>query len=104
MMLIPEDEFKNIPKKIKYEFIDAIASSFPLHDKGLLGSLRLANIHKSLVLRKFEKYVASYVVAGSLVRGTADKTSDVDTFVIIDDTDVKRMSRIELIEKLRGKI
>ncbi len=136
VMLIPEDEFKNIPKKIKpeilklvkeskqelwvhiktevdlwnygldskFEFVDAIASSFPLHDKGLLGSMRLANIHKTLVLRKFEKYVASYVVGGSLVRGTADKTSDVDTFVIIDDTDVKRMPRLQLLEKLRGMI
>ncbi len=136
MMLIPEEQFKNIPKKIKpevlklaketkqelwmhikteidlwnygldskYEFLDAIASSFPLYDKGLLGSLRLANIHKSLVLRKFEKYVASYVVGGSLVRGTAGKDSDVDTFVIIDDTDVKRMPRMQLLEKLRGMI
>ncbi len=136
IMLIPEDQFKNISKKIKpevlklaketkqelwihikteidlwnygldskYEFVDAISSSFPLYDKGLLGSLRLANIHKSLVLRKFEKYVASYVVGGSLVRGTADKTSDVDTFVIIDDTDVKRMPRLQLLEKLRGMI
>src|SRR3989338_7613965 len=88
----------------KFEFIDAISSSFPLHDKGLLGSMRIANIHKTLVLRKFEKYVASYVVGGSLVRGTADKTSDVDTFVIIDDTDVKRMPRLQLLEKLRGMI
>lgn len=135
-MLIPEDQFKNIPKKIKpevlkivaetkqnvwvhiktevdlwnygldskYEFVDAIANSFPLYDKGLLGTLRLANIHKSLVLRKFEKYVASYVVGGSLVRGTAGKDSDVDTFVIIDDTDVKRMPRVQLLEKLRGMI
>ena len=136
IMLIPEDHFKEIPKKIKpeilklikeskqelwvhiktevdlwnygldskFEFVDAISSSFPLHDKGLLGSMRLANIHKTLVLRKFEKYVASYVVGGSLVRGTADKTSDVDTFVIIDDTDVKRMPRLQLLEKLRGMI
>ncbi len=136
MMLIPEDQFKNIPKKIKpevlkiiaetkqnvlvhikteidlwnygldskYEFIDAIANSFPVYDKGLLGNLRLANIHKSLVLRKFEKYVASYVIGGSLVRGTANKDSDVDTFVIIDDTDVKRMPRMHLLEKLRGMI
>lgn len=135
-MLIPEDQFKEIPKKIKpevlklikeskqelwvhiktevdlwnygldskFDFIDAISSSFPLHDKGLLGSMRLANIHKTLVLRKFEKYVASYVVGGSLVRGTAGKDSDVDTFVIIDDTDVKRMPRLQLLEKLRGMI
>jgi predicted nucleotidyltransferase len=135
-MLIPEKEFKNIPKKIKpevlklvkeskqelwvhiktevdmwnygldskYEFVDAIGGSFPLYDKGILGSIRLANIHKNLVMRKFEKYVASYVIAGSLITGTAGKDSDVDTYVIIDDTDVKRMPRMQLLDKLRGMI
>ncbi|MDP3882079.1 MAG: nucleotidyltransferase domain-containing protein [Nanoarchaeota archaeon] len=88
----------------KFEFIDAISGCFPLHDNGFLGALRVANIHKSLVLRKFEKYVASYFIAGSLVRGTAGKDSDVDVFVVIDDTDVKRMPRLELLEKLRGII
>lgn len=136
MMVIPEDEFKNIPKKIKPEvikliqeskqnlwlhiktpvdvwnygldskpeFMDAVGQSFPLHDTGFLGALRVASIHKSLVLRKFDKYVASYVIGGSIVRGTADKDSDVDTFVVIDDTDVKRMPRLQLLEKLRGMI
>ncbi len=136
MFIIPEDEYKNIAKKIKpgilelvkegkhnvwvhiktpvdvwnygmdskFEFLDAIAASYPLHDKGFLGTLRLANIHKTLVLRKFEKYVATYAVGGSLVRGTADKDSDVDTFVVIDDTDVKKMPRLQLLERLRGYI
>jgi len=88
----------------KFSFIDAISASIPLHDTGFLGSLRVANIHKSLVLNRFDRYIASYVIAGSLVRGTADETSDVDVFVVIDDTDVKRMSRIELLERLRGII
>jgi predicted nucleotidyltransferase len=88
----------------KYALVEAISMSFPLHDKGILGALRVASIHKSLVLRKFEKYVVSYVIAGSLVRGTAEKTSDVDIYVVIDDTDVKRMSRFELKEKLRAII
>ena len=140
IMIIPEEQFKNLQKiktdvvsfvkesgenlwvhiktsevdlwnyglDSKFEFIDAIASSFPLHDSGFLGSLRVASIHKNLVLNWLNvgrvRYVATYAIGGSLVRGTADKTSDVDTFVIIDDTDVKRMSRIELLEKLRGKI
>lgn len=86
----------------KFEFIDAISASLPIHDNGFLGALRVANIHKSLLLRKFEKYVTSYVIAGSLVRGTAGKDSDVDVFVVIDDTDVKRMSRVELLDKLKG--
>ena len=135
LMLIPEDNYKEIPKikpevvKIvkeakenlwvhiktpvdvwnygldsKFEFIDAISASLPIHDTGFLGALRVANIHKSLLLRKFEKYVTSYVIGGSLVRGTAGKDSDVDVFVVIDDTDVKRMSRMELLDKLRGII
>lgn len=88
----------------KYDLVEAIGMSFPLYDKGLLGALRVAQIHKSLVLRKFEKYVSSYVIGGSLVRGETKKTSDVDVFVIIDDTDVKRMPRLELKEKLRAII
>lgn len=85
----------------KFELINAIAMAFPLYDKGILGALRVAEIHKSLVLQKFEKYVVSYVVAGSLVRGEAIKTSDVDVFIIINDTDVKRMPGLELKERLR---
>ena len=88
----------------KFEIIEAIGMAYPLFDKGILGALRVAQIHKSLVLKKFEKYVYSYVIGGSLVRGTAGGDSDVDTFVIIDDTDVKRMSRFELKEKLRAII
>jgi len=132
MIIIPEEEYKNIPKikpeiiklvketkenfwvniktpvdlwnyglDSKFEFLDAISAAFPVYDNGFLGALRVANIHKSLVLRKFEKYVTTYVIAGSLVRGTATKDSDVDAFVVIDDTDVKRMLHVELLEKLR---
>jgi predicted nucleotidyltransferase/uncharacterized protein (UPF0332 family) len=88
----------------KFELSGSIAMSYPLHDTGILGALRVAEIHKSLVLQKFEKYVVSYVVAGSLVRGEAVPTSDVDVFIIINDTDVKRMPRLELKERLRAII
>ncbi|MCK9595902.1 nucleotidyltransferase domain-containing protein [Candidatus Pacearchaeota archaeon] len=88
----------------KFELVTAIAMSYPLHDTGVLGALRVAEIHKSLVLQKFEKYVVSYVIAGSLVRGEAIPTSDVDVFIIINDTDVKRMPRLELKERLRSII
>ncbi|MCH8945697.1 MAG: nucleotidyltransferase domain-containing protein [Nanoarchaeota archaeon] len=88
----------------KFDLMGAISMSYPLYDKGILGALRVTEIHKSLVLRKFEKYVVSYVLGGSLVRGEAIKTSDVDVFIIINDTDVRRMSRLELKERLRGII
>ena len=88
----------------KFDLVSAIGMSFPLHDKGILSSLRVAEIHKSLVLQKFDKYVVSYVIAGSLVRGDVTKESDVDSFIIINDTDVKRMPRLELKERLKGMI
>ena len=88
----------------KYDISEAIGMSYPLHDKGILGAFRISSIHKSLCLRKFEKYIYSYVVFGSLIRGEAKENSDIDVFIIIDDTDVKRMSRLELKEKLRGII
>ncbi len=88
----------------KFELVSAIAMSFPIYDKGLLQGLRVTEIHKSMVLQKFEKYVVSYVIGGSFVRGDVVATSDVDVFVIINDTDVKRMPRLELLERLRSII
>ena len=102
-ILTPID-FWNLGLDSKFEVMEALAMSYPILDKGFLGSIRVAQIHKSLVLKKFEKYVTSYVVGGSLTRGETVKTSDIDVFIVIDDTDVKRMPRMELKEKLRGII
>ncbi len=88
----------------KFDLMSAISMSFPLYDKGFLKALRVAEVHKSLVLQRFEKFVVSYVIGGSLVRGDAIKTSDVDSFIIINDTDVKKMPRLELKERLRSII
>jgi predicted nucleotidyltransferase/uncharacterized protein (UPF0332 family) len=88
----------------KQEMLEAVSMSLPIFDKGILGALRVSSIHKSLCLKKFEKYIVSYVIAGSIVRGDATKTSDIDVFIVVDDTDVKRMSRAELRDKLRGII
>ena len=88
----------------KNEMIDAIAASMPIHDKGILGALKVSNLHKIMCLKKFENYIVSYVIAGSITRSEATKTSDVDVYIIVDDTDVKRISRIELREKLKNII
>jgi len=88
----------------KYEMLQMIAMSAPVYDTGMLSAIKLAEIHKSMVLKKFERYIVSYVLAGSLVQGKATKDSDVDVFVVIDDTDVKRMTRAELKDKLRAII
>jgi uncharacterized protein (UPF0332 family)/predicted nucleotidyltransferase len=76
----------------------------PVYDKGMLAAVKIAEIHKSMVLKKFEKYIVSYVLSGSLVRGTATAKSDIDVMIIIDDTDVKKMTRAELKDKLRAII
>ena len=88
----------------KYEILQMIALSAPVHDTGMLSAIKIAEIHKDMVLKKFEKYIVSYVLAGSLVQGKATPKSDIDVFIVIDDTDVKKMTRAELKDKLRAII
>ena len=88
----------------KYKVVRRIALSAPIYDpKDLLAALRISEVHRFLTIRKFEKYVVSYVAAGSLFRGDK-KSNDIDVYVIVDDTDVKKMSRLELKDKLRAII
>ncbi len=88
----------------KYDLLQLIAMSAPVFDRGMLAAIKIAEIHKTMVLKKFEKYIVSYVLAGSLVQGKATPESDIDVFMVIDDTDVKKMTRAELKDKLRAII
>ncbi len=88
----------------KSELLQLIAISAPVYDTGMMSAIKIAEIHKTMVLKKFEKYIVSYVLAGSLVQGRATPESDIDVFVVIDDTDVKKMTRAELKDKLRAII
>lgn len=88
----------------KFDLVQMIAMSAPVYDTGMLAAIKIAEIHKSMVIKKFEKYIVSYVLSGSLVRGQATATSDIDVFIVIDDTDVKKMTRAELKDKLRAII
>ena len=88
----------------KYDTLQLIAMSAIVYDTGMLSAIKITEIHKSMVLKKFEKYIVSYGLAGSLTQGRATPESDVDVFVVIDDTDVKKMTRVELRDKLRAII
>jgi uncharacterized protein (UPF0332 family)/predicted nucleotidyltransferase len=88
----------------KYDMLQLIAMGAPIYDTGMLSAIKIAEIHKTMVLKKFEKYIVSYVLAGSLTQGKATKTSDIDVWIVIDDTDVKKMTRVELKDKLRAII
>ncbi len=88
----------------KYELLQLMALSAPIHDTGMLQAIKIAEVHKTMVLKKFEKYIVSYVLAGSIVQGKSTPTSDIDVWIVIDDTDVKKMTRAELKDKLRAII
>ncbi len=88
----------------KYDLLQTIALSAPVYDTGMLAAIKISEIHKSMVLKKFERYIVSYVLAGSLTQGRATHKSDIDVWIVIDDTDVKKMTRAELKDKLRAII
>ena len=88
----------------KFDLLRSIAYSTPFFDKGMLAAVKIAEIHKEMVLKKFERYIVSYVLAGSLIQGRSTSKSDIDVFIVVDDTDVKRMTRAELKDKLRAII
>ena len=87
-----------------YELLQMVAISSIVYDKGVLEATKVAEVHKSLVLKKFDKYIVAYVCAGGIFRGQGHEKSDVDAFIVIDDTDVKKMTRFELQDKLRAII
>ncbi|NQU78596.1 nucleotidyltransferase domain-containing protein [Candidatus Woesearchaeota archaeon] len=88
----------------KHDLLQLFAMSAPVFDRGMVSALKIGEIHKSMILKKFEKYIVSYVLFGSLTRGQATSKSDIDVAIIVDDTDVKKMTRAELKDKLRAII
>ncbi|MEM4245044.1 MAG: hypothetical protein QXR60_02470 [Candidatus Nanoarchaeia archaeon] len=101
--LLLNSDLKEMCYDGKYDVLDLIAAGALVFDKGMLAALKAAEVHKDMAIKKFEKYVVSYVAAGSLFRGDSNP-NDIDVYIIIDDTDVKKMSRAELKDKLRAII
>ena len=88
----------------KYEILEMISTGATLFDpKEFLAAVKISELHKNMVLKKFDKYIVSYVAVGSLFRGDA-KSFDIDVAIVIDDTDVKKMTRVELKDKLMAII
>ncbi|MEM1684166.1 MAG: nucleotidyltransferase domain-containing protein [Nanopusillaceae archaeon] len=84
----------------RFDLLDLIASGEVIYDKGILEIFKLVVLHKNLLIETFSKYVVAYALAGSQVKGRNVETSDVDVYVIIDDTDVKKHTHEELKSKL----
>lgn len=88
----------------KPELVQMIAQCAPIFDKGVLSAVKISEVHKSMVIKKFEKYIVSYVIFGAFVKGRITDESDIDVAIVVDDTDVKKMTRAELKDKLRAII
>jgi uncharacterized protein (UPF0332 family) len=82
-----------------YDDLKSLGSCFIYEDnRGFISALKSIDIHRNMLLQKFEKYVVAYVGAGSWLRG--EKSNDFDVFIVIDDTDVKRMPRYQVKDQL----
>lgn len=82
-----------------YDDLKKLGSSFIVEDtRGFISALKTIDIHRNMLLQKFEKYVVVYAGAGSWLRG--EKSNDFDVFVVVDDTDVKKMSRLQVKDQL----
>jgi uncharacterized protein (UPF0332 family) len=82
-----------------YDDLKHLGTSFIYEDsRGFISALKSIDIHRNMLLQKFEKYVVVYAGAGSWLRG--EKSNDFDVFVVVDDTDVKRMPRMQVKEQL----
>lgn len=96
------EEIWDFATRGQYDIMRSIVSGRLIHDEGdWIKALKAVEIHKIKMLKKFEKYVVSYVMAGSLIRGEATADSDIDISIVIDDTDVTRTTSNELVLRLR---
>src|SRR3989344_3283820 len=64
----------------KWELTGLLGIGMIIYDPNdLLAAVKISEIHKSMVLKKFDKSIVSYVAAGSLFRG--EKANDIDVYI-----------------------
>lgn len=107
---IPEDVLKNLSpeqkkqlESLKEQFKELVKSKESKSVEKFLEKrdARIVQAYVAAIIEKFGRYIKAAVVWGSKKTGVGKKkTSDIDVAVIVDDTDVKRMTRTELKEKL----
>jgi len=98
------EDIKNIAMDSRFELLDLLAIGNAIYDKGIFEIFKLTSVHKKLIIDILQRYVVAYVLAGSQVKGRSVESSDVDVYVVIDDTDVKQHTFEELKVKLMDLI
>ncbi|HDD05037.1 MAG TPA: nucleotidyltransferase domain-containing protein [Candidatus Aenigmarchaeota archaeon] len=86
------------------KFTSKLLRAKVLYDAGFMDMLRKSMKLVEEVRRRFDRYVLCVVLFGSWSRGEATKSSDYDLAVVMDDTDLKEMTRVEAKQKLFGII
>jgi predicted nucleotidyltransferase/uncharacterized protein (UPF0332 family) len=119
--LMKIDDIKNLQKKLpkrsrlvllselwdeisagKDKLIKDLLTGKKIYDNNFISRLKYIDEFVKATTGKFDKYIFSIVLFGSTARGQAKKESDLDIAVIIDDTDLRNMTRNEAREKLLG--
>lgn len=90
------NKFNDYPKLWSYSF----SNGFIVYSTKVIDSLILSIKLKEKILGKFERYVLAVCFSGSVARLTYNDKSDFDIFIVIDDTDVKKMTKNELRERI----
>jgi predicted nucleotidyltransferase/uncharacterized protein (UPF0332 family) len=86
----------------KKEFLSELLGGKKLYDSNFLGRLKHLDELIKASLEKFGDYIFSVVLFGSTARGQAKKESDIDVAFIVDDTDLRNMTRTEAKDKLHN--
>lgn len=96
MMKMTEEEKKRLEGKDEIRTVGDI-----LAEK----EARNLKAYSAAVVKKFGKYIKAIVPFGSSLSGIGKtETSDIDVAIIVDNTDVKKMSKSELKDKLLSKL
>ncbi len=84
----------------RYSF--SLSTCYPIYSETVIDSLILAIKLKEKILETFGKYTLAICFSGSVARLTFTEKSDFDLFIVIDDTDVKKMSKNEIRDRIIG--
>jgi hypothetical protein len=94
-------ELRQSCRQQKYELLEQITTSLSLYDTGILSAFQTANSHMRLVYEKFGRYMKSFIDGESL-HGGAEKTSEVQTWIFIDDTECADIHRFDVKHALQN--
>jgi len=90
------EDLKRISMDSRFVLLEWIADGECLYDKGLYEVLKVVNTHKNIVLNMLGEVTVAYVLAGSHAKGTAVESSDIDVYIIIDDTTARYITTPEI--------